>query len=140
MPLRCMSGMSSGAIEPSLGHSPRGALPNRPACCSTASVSCAAASSGQRKRLRKFPSRQAALGKGRIVNQRQDRMEKRRGRQLHLPALLGRAIFPDQRAEDFEVDVEHPLLFLLGEIPPLALQFRQFRDTAAPRCSRTTRD
>ena len=88
--------------------------------------------------LRKLPSRQAAHGQGRVIDERQDRVEKRRGRQLGLPALLGRAIFLRDEPHDFQMDVEHAVLLGLGEMAAFELERGQlgkepFRGVAAPR-------
>ena len=128
MPTCCMSGISSGAIEPSLGQSPRGLRPKSRSCCSTAWVSCAAASCGQWKRCGKLPARQAALREGRVINQRQDGVEKRRRGQFGLAARLRRAVALQHEAQDLQVDIQHPVLFLLGEIPAFGPQRRQLRE------------
>ena len=70
---------------------------------------------------------QAALGECGIVNQRQDRVKKRRGRQLDLAARLRGGVALEDDAQDFQVDVEDAVFFLLGEVAALGAECRQFR-------------
>ena len=65
-------------------------------------------------------------------------MEKRRRRQFRLPASLGLRVKRRDASEDVHVDVEHAVLFRLGEIAPFAFQLGEFgehplRREAAPR-------
>ena len=75
--------------------------------------------------LRERTPRQAALGEGGVIDQRQDRVEEGGRRQLDLPALLGGAILRHDGAHDLDVDVADAQLFGLAEVAALALQLGQ---------------
>ncbi len=65
-----------------------------------------------------------------VVDQRHDRVEIGRGCQLDLAPLGRGAVFGQDEAEDFAMDVEHGVLFLLGEVAALFLQLPQERKPA----------
>ncbi len=54
-------------------------------------------------------------------------MIKRRGGQFGLAALHQRPVFPENSLQHLPVNLQHPLFFLLREIPPLADQLPQLR-------------
>ena len=89
------------------------------------------------KAVRKFPVRQAAFRKSRVVDERQDWVKKRSGGQLHLPAFLRRAIGEGDGAHDLQMDRQQPRFFRFGEVASFFAQGGDFgktppRDVAAP--------
>ncbi len=60
---------------------------------------------GPLKTPRKFPPRQRALGKRRVVHQRQNGMKERRRRELRLAARLGLPVFAQGERDDLEVNI-----------------------------------
>ena len=80
------------------------------------------------KTLRIHPPALRPLRQRAVIDQRQDGVEKRRRRQLHLPALFRLAMLREHQPHALELNLQHAPLFLLGKVPPFPFQRRQLRE------------